>query len=198
MKRDPRIDAYVARQADFARPILDHLRASVHAECPECEETLKWGMPTFMYRGEILASMAAFKRHATFGFWRGSLVLGGKDGQESAMGQFGRLTGIEDLPDREALGALIRKAMALTEQGVKPARARTARARIEMPADFRAALDSVPAAAAAYEGFSASARRDYLEWIVEAKREETRAKRIAQAVEWIAEGRKRNWKYENC
>jgi uncharacterized protein YdeI (YjbR/CyaY-like superfamily) len=199
MSRDPRIDAYIARQADFARPILEQLREAVHSACPECEETLKWSMPTFMYKGGILASMAAFKAHATFGFWRGSLVVGDGEEQRSAMGQFGRLTSAADLPSRETLSLLIRKAMALADSGTKPKRpVKNPKPAIETPSDLEAALDSNPAARATYEAFPPSCRRDYVEWIVEAKREETRAKRLAQAVEWMAEGKKRHWKYENC
>src|SRR5687767_14015349 len=122
MKRDPRIDGYIARHADFARPILEHLRQAVHAACPDCEETLKWSMPTCLYDGQILASMAAFKAHATFGFWKGSLVIGDGEEQKSAMGQFGRLTSLDDLPAPEVLAALIGKAMALTDSGAKAKR----------------------------------------------------------------------------
>ena len=198
-KKDPRIDAYIARKAEFARPILEHLRAAVHAACPECEETLKWSSPTFMYKGEMLAGMAAFKAHATFGFWKGSLVVGDGDEQRSAMGQFGRLTSVDDLPRPEILEQLIRKAMALTDAGTKVRRPpKHPKAEIEMPDDFRAALEAEPKAAAALESFPPSARHDYLQWVVEAKRSETRARRIAQSVEWLAEGKRRNWKYEAC
>ena len=198
MSRDERIDAYIARQADFARPILEHLREAVHAACPDCEETLKWSAPAFLYKGEQLAMMAAFKAHATFGFWKGSLVTGDNDKQMSAMGQFGRLTAVDDLPEDDTLHGLIRKAMDLTDQGVKPARTKHAKADIPMPDDFRTALDAEPKAAATFDGFPPGARRDYLEWITEAKRSETREKRIVQAVEWMAEGKKRHWKYESC
>jgi len=199
MSRDPRFDTYIARQADFARPILEHLRAAVHAACPDCEETLKWSMPTFMYKGQILASMAAFKAHATFGFWKGSLIVGDGEEQKSAMGQFGRLTSIDDLPGAEVLGLLIKKAMALTDAGAKtPRPIKHAKPPVEAPADLAAALDGNPAARATFDSFPISCKRDYVDWIVEAKRDETRAKRLAQAVEWMAEGKKRHWKYENC
>lgn len=198
MARDDRIDAYIGRQRDFARPILTHLREALHAACPDCEESIKWSSPAFIYKGEQLAMMAAFKEHATFGFWKGSLVTGENDKQMSAMGQFGRLTSLADLPDDETLRALILKAMDLTDRGVRPARQKHPKAAIAMPEDFRAALDGSPSAAGTFDGFPPSARRDYLEWITEAKREETRVKRIAQAVEWLAEGKKRNWKYETC
>ena len=195
MKADPRIDAYIARQADFARPILEHLRATVHATCPDGEETLKWSAPAFLYKSEILAGMAAFKAHATFSFWKGKLVTGEGDDRESAMGQLGRLTAIADLPPPEEFAALVRKAMALTDAGVKTPRNKQENAPLAMPDDLRAALDAQPAAASHFDAFPPSARREYVEWVIDAKREETRAKRIAQAIEWIAEGKHRNWKY---
>jgi uncharacterized protein YdeI (YjbR/CyaY-like superfamily) len=199
MPKDPRVDAYIARKADFARPILEHLRAAVHAACPECEETLKWSSPTFMYKGEMLASMAAFKAHAAFGFWKGSLVVGDGEEQLSAMGQFGRLASVDDLPRPEVLGALIEKAMALTDAGTKTRRpVKHPKPPVESPADLEAALDANPAARATFEAFPTSCKRDYVDWIVEAKREETRVKRLAQAVEWMTEGKRRNWKYETC
>lgn len=198
MKRDPRVDAYIARKGEFAKPILEHLREAVHAACPEAEETLKWGSPTFVYKGEMLAHMAAFKAHAAFGFWRGNLVTGKENERQTAMGQFGRLTSVKDLPEAEALAQLVRKAMALTEAGVKAPRNKTVKAPAEAPGDLKAALQENAAAAAAFESFSPSCRREYVDWVTEAKRPETRAKRIAQAVGWMAEGKKRNWKYEKC
>ena len=199
MKTDPRIDAYIERQAEFAKPILRHLREVVHAVCPDCEETLKWSMPTFMYRKEMLAGMAAFKQHATFGFWRGSLVVGAdEEKMMSGMGQFGRLTSVDDLPPREELEALVRKAMKLTEEGVKPPRNKHKKQPFSVPQDMRAALDANAAAAATFDGFPPSAQREYVEWITESKRDETRTKRLNQAVEWMAEGKRRNWKYETC
>ena len=198
MKRDPRIDDYIERQAAFARPILERLRAAVHETCPDCEETLKWSAPAFLYKSEQLAMMAGFKAHVAFSFWRGSLVTGEDEKQMSAMGQFGRLTSIDDLPEEAELHALIARAMALADAGVKPVRNKTVKDAIDMPDDFRAALAADPKAAANFDGFPPGARRDYLEWVTTAKGEETRRQRIAQAVEWLAEGRKRHWKYEKC
>ena len=199
MSTDPRIDSYIARQADFARPILDHLRAAVHAACPEAEETLKWSMPHFLYKGQMLAGMAAFKAHATFGFWRAKEVLGETGAERDAMGQFGRLASVADLPADDVLHALIRKAMALTDAGSRPARAKAApKPELAPPPELETALSANPAARATFDGFPPSCRREYVQWVVEAKRPETRDKRIAQAVEWMAEGKRRNWKYENC
>ena len=198
MKTDPRIDADIDRQAEFAKPILRHLREAVHAACPDCEETLKWSSPTFMYKNEMLAGMAAFKAHATFGFWKGSLVVGEGETQLSGMGQFGKLASIDDLPPRDKLEELVRKAMKLTDEGVKAPRNKHPKAPFTVPQDLRAAIDAVPSAKATFDAFPPSCQRDYVEWITEAKRDETRSKRLAQAVEWMAEGKRRNWKYENC
>jgi uncharacterized protein YdeI (YjbR/CyaY-like superfamily) len=198
MKTDPRIDAYIDRQAAFAQPILRHLRAIVREACPECEETLKWSSPSFVYKGKILAGFAAFKAHATFGYWSGGQVLEADPRQASAMGQFGRLASLDDLPPRATLIALTRKAMTLIDDGVKPVRNKTVKAPFSVPQDLRAAIDAVPAAKATFDAFPPSCQREYVEWVTEAKRDETRAKRLAQTVEWLAEGRRRNWKYENC
>lgn len=197
MKTDPRIDAYIERQADFARPILEHLRDVLHEACPDCEETLKWSMPSFMYQGKILAGMAAFKAHATFGYWNDSM-LQQEEKNRSAMGQFGRLTSLDDLPSRDSLVELTRKSMKLVDDGVKPERGKSAKAPFTVPQDLRAAIDALPAAKATFDGFPPSCQREYVEWVTEAKRDETRAKRLAQTVEWLAEGKRRNWKYENC
>lgn len=196
---DPRIDAYIAKSADFAQPILTHLRGVVHAACPDVVETLKWSMPSFTYGGKILAHMAAFKAHCAFGFWRGEAVTGAREGA-SAMGQFGRIETLKDLPSKAELAKMVKKAAALIDSGELPARKPKAAPKPppEAPADLLAALKKNAAARKTYEAFPPGAQREYVEWIVEAKREDTRAKRLAQAVEWMAEGKKRNWKYENC
>ena len=209
MSRDPRIDAYIEGAAPFAQPILSHVRDLVHEACPQVEETVKWGMPTFVHAGGILCGMAAFKRHASFGFWKHALVVGeggqadtapGDDRPRDGMGSYGKLASLKDLPPKKTLLAHIRKAMKLNEDGVKaPARRKSApKPPPEAPADLVTALKKNKAAQAAYDAFPPGCKREYVEWIVEAKREETRAKRLAQAVEWMAEGKRRNWKYENC
>jgi uncharacterized protein YdeI (YjbR/CyaY-like superfamily) len=197
MDRDPRVDAYIARQADFARPILEHIRALMHRACPEAEEAIKWGMPAFLYKGKQLAGMAAFKAHATLGFWRRSEEQG-QEAKKDAMGSFGRLTAVADLPDEATLTARVHEAMALIDAGAKTVRNKTPKPTLDMPEDLAAALSASPAAQATYDAFPPGCRREYLEWVIEAKRPETRAKRIAQAVAQMAEGKKRNWKYENC
>jgi uncharacterized protein YdeI (YjbR/CyaY-like superfamily) len=194
---DPRFDAYIARSKDFARPILVHLREVVHAACPEVEETMKWSMPHFMHQG-MLCGMAAFKEHCTFGFWKGALVV--EDAaQDSGMGQFGRITSIKDLPNKKVLTAYIKKAMKLNEEGVKaPPRKTKIKPPLKVPDDLAAALKKNKAAAKAFAGFSPSHQREYVDWITEAKRDETRQKRLATTLEWLAEGKTRHWKYENC
>ena len=199
MARDPRIDAYIERAAPFAQPILTQVRELVHEACPQVEETIKWGMPTFVHAGGILCGMAAFKQHASFGFWKHALVVG--EGQpRDGMGSYGKMTSLQDLPPKKTLLAHVRKAMKLNEDGVKSPAARKAAPKPppEAPDDLLAALKKNKAAKATFDAFPPSCKRDYIEWIVEAKREETRAKRLAQAVEWMAEGKRRNWKYENC
>ena len=197
-QHDPRIDAYIARSPEFAQPILERARAWVHEACPQVEETLKWGMPTFMYAGSILCGMAAFKQHATFGFWRHAQVLGEGEPREG-MGSFGKLTRVSELPLKKDLLVLIKKAMRLNEeaaQGKAPRKTVKARPQLQAPPDLLAALAGNRQAQATYTAFSPSKQRDYIEWVVEAKREDTRARRIAEAVAWMAEGKSRNWKYE--
>jgi len=194
---DPRIDAYIERQADFARPILVWLRARVHAACPDVAEDIKWGMPAFSYRNRPLAGMAAFKAHASFGFWYRDQLATGKEGE--AMGQFGRIESLADLPDDAAMEAQVREAMALTDSGDIPRRAaKPPKPEAEIPEILAEALARDPAAAANFDAFAPSCRREYCEWIGEAKREATRDKRLAEAMEWIREGKKRHWKYESC
>ena len=196
---DPRIDAYIAKQADFARPILEHVRAVVHEACPDVEETMKWSMPTFVYGGGILCGMAAFKQHASFGYWKHALVVGEGEPRDG-MGSYGKLTSVKELPPKKTLLAHIKRAMQLNLDNVKsPAQRKAApKPPPEAPADLVAALKKNATARKTFQAFPPSAQRDYVEWIVEAKREETRFKRLAQTVEWLAEGKKRNWKYENC
>ena len=194
--RDPRIDAYIARSADFARPILTYLREVVHSACPDAEEDMKWSSPHFMYKG-MLCGMSAFKAHCAFGFWKGSLVMAGHGQHADGMGQFGRITAISDLPSRKVLTGLIRQAMALNDQGVKsPTRAsRKPKPEAKVPPDLATALGKNRKARATFEGFSPSHRPEYVEWITEAKTEPTRLRRLTTAVAWLAEGKTRNWKY---
>ena len=198
--RDPRIDAYIANAAPFAQPILARIRELMHEACPDVEETMKWSMPTFVYAGGILAGMAAFKQHASFGYWKHALVVG-EGVQRDGMGSYGKMASLKDLPPKACLLAHIRKAAKLNEGGVKtpPVRKSAApRPPPQMPADLAAALKNTKTAKATFEGFPPSCKREYVEWITEAKREDTRQKRLLQAVEWMAEGKRRNWKYEKC
>ena len=199
-KNDPRVTAYIAKQAPFARPILKYLRAVVHEGCPDVTETIKWGMPSFEHHG-ILCGMAAFKAHATFGFWKGKEIVGDEGATVDAMGQLGRITSVKDLPTRAKLVGWVKKAAVLNETkpkkspaGSKPAK--PARPALRAPADLLKAIERSAKARAVWDEFAPSSKRDYAEWILEAKQEATRVRRIATAVEWIAEGKRRNWKYE--
>jgi hypothetical protein len=195
-KRDPRVDAYIAKAGDFAKPILTRLRAAVHAECPDVEEAMKWSFPHFMYKG-MLCSMASFKEHAAFGFWKGSLILGDQSKNAVAMGHLGRLTTVADLPTKPVLASYIKKAVALNDQRVKVERApkRAAPKAVRVPADLAAGLKKNKPAQQTFAGFSPSHKREYIEWITEAKSAATRARRLQETLEWLADGKSRNWKY---
>lgn len=198
--RDPRVDAYIGRAAMFARPILEHLRKRIHAVCPDVEECIKWGMPHFLYHG-ILCNMAAFKAHCAFGFWKGSRLLDDAVARKTeAMGQFGRICSLADLPSDRVLDALIRKAMRLNvEDRTAPSQSRstTRKPPPAVPTELAEALRTNAEARAAFDGFSPTHRREYCEWITDAKREETRARRIEQAVAWLSEGKSRHWKHQS-
>jgi uncharacterized protein YdeI (YjbR/CyaY-like superfamily) len=200
MKTDPRVDKYIAKSAAFAQPILRHLRKLVHQACPPAEETIKWGMPSFTYHG-ILCGMAAFKAHATFGFWRRGLTDEiAKTGvaADAAMGSLGRITSLKELPGDKVMIGYIRKAAKLNEAG-GPARPKPKpKPALPVPADLAGALKRNAKAAKAFAAFSPSARREYIEWITEAKRPETRLVRLKTTVKWVTAGKRRNWKYESC
>jgi uncharacterized protein YdeI (YjbR/CyaY-like superfamily) len=198
VSRDPRIDAYVAKAQPFARPILEKVRERVHAVVPRAEETIKWGMPAYTLDGKILLITAAFKAHAALNFWRGQELRGDKANAD-AMGQFGKLASVADLPSDSELDRLMKEAAEVAKNAPAPRKAKHGpKAAPEMHPDFSAALAKAPKAKAALDGLPTSAQRDYLEWISEAKQDSTRAKRIATAVEWLSEGKRRHWKYQSC
>jgi hypothetical protein len=195
-QKDKRVDAYIAKSAEFAQPLLKHLRAVVHEGCPEVVETIKWGMPSFEHKGPM-CGMAAFKAHATCGFWKHDLVVGGDPKALEAMGSFGRLQSLADLPSKSVLLRLVRKACKLNDDGVKSVRPKhSSKPAPKMHPALKAALAKDKRAAATFEAFPPSHKREYLEWIAEAKQEATRERRIAQAIEWMAEGKSRHWKYQ--
>lgn len=195
MSRDPRIDAYIAKAQPFARPILKQVRERVHAVIPDVEEAMKWGHPTFCRNGQIVLGTAAFKAHAVVHFWRAKGL--GFPTRNEAMGQLGKLTGLEDLTDR--LDSMIASASELASRSRPPPRSRPKpKPMSPLHPELEAALGKAPKAKATFEAFPPSCRRDYLDWVNEAKRDETRAKRIATTIEWLSEGKRRNWKYENC
>jgi uncharacterized protein YdeI (YjbR/CyaY-like superfamily) len=207
-RMDPKVDAYIEKAQPFAQPILTHLRKLMHKGCPDVEEAVKWGHPFFLYRGTIVGHMAAFKQHCSFGFWGeeiGAVLRDAKVVQDGGMGSLGRITTVKDLPSEKEMVGWIRQASALIDAGehtsIMAARKKAVKAPKPAPKaspEFTAALKKNKKASAVFEGFSPSCKREYVEWIAEAKRDETRDKRIAQAVEWIAEGKQRNWKYQNC
>lgn len=195
-RKDPRIDAYIAKAQPFARPILKHIRATVMSASSELEETLKWSHPAFMYRG-IVCVMAGFKQHVTLGFSKSKLLLDAKGRPvDEAWGQFGRLTDVAELPSKRELVGYVKKAMKLNEDGVTVKREVKPKQAIPEPAAFKAALARAPKAKAFFTSLPPGHRREYLEWVTEAKTDATRDKRIATTIEWLTEGRRRNWKYE--
>jgi uncharacterized protein YdeI (YjbR/CyaY-like superfamily) len=192
-KRDPRVDAYIAKSAGFARPILDHVRDVIHEAIPDVEEDIKWGAPFFNYEG-VICGIAAFKEHCAINLWKASLIVGDKTGESA--GQFGRITKLSDLPSDRALRGYFKQAARLNESGVKQPRAKKKTTELVLPAELQNALKANKKAAAAFESFPPSHKREYAQWIAEAKGEDTRARRVSTAIEWIAEGKGRNWKYE--
>jgi uncharacterized protein YdeI (YjbR/CyaY-like superfamily) len=200
--KDKRIDAYIAKSADFAKPVMVHLRGLIHNACPDVSETIKWGMPSFEYKGPFIG-FAAFKKHMALGFWKAALMkdsktLTGKD-TKGSMGNLGRIESIEDLPKDSILIKWIKEAKKLNDDGVKLNRAekpKHERKEYKMPAEFAKVLSKNKKAKEVFENFSPSHKREYLEWIVEARTEETRNKRMATAVEWLTEKKHKNWKYE--
>ena len=197
---DPRVDAYIAEAAPFAQPVLKHLRALVHKACPTVVEDMKWSMPFFLHEGKNVCHFAAFKAHCAFGFWHKGMEkeLGALAKGDEAMGLLGRVTSLADLPGDATLVRFIKRAVELGGSDVPARPAGQPRKELAAPADLLAALKKNKAAAAAFAKFAPSHRREYIEWITEAKRDETRQKRLATTLEWLAEGKKRNWKYENC
>lgn len=201
-KQDKRVDAYIARSADFAKPILKHLRELVHKACPDVEETMKWSFPHFDYKG-MMCSMASFKEHCAFGFWKATLIpeLNEQIKQvgKTAMGHFGNLKSLKDLPPDKTLIAYIKKAAALNDEGVKvPVKTKSGEKPkdVSVPVELAAALKKNKKARETFEGFRPSHKREYTEWIAEAKSEETKNKRLATTMEWLDEGKSRHWKYQ--
>lgn len=198
-QKDKRVDSYIAKSQDFAKPILKHLRELVHKACPDVEETMKWSFPHFDYAGGTICSMASFKQHAVFGFWKASImkdphkILQGTD----AMGHFGKLKSMKDLPSDKILIEYMKEAVRLNEEGIKlPSKKKTEQKKeLVIPDYFMKAVSKNKKALKTFEGFSPTNKREYIEWVTGAKTEETKNSRLATAVEWMADGKKRNWKY---
>ena len=196
---DPRVDAYIAKARPFAQPILRRMRELVHKGCPACVETIKWGFPNFDHHGG-LCSMAAFKAHCVFGFWKAELLSDAERSLEvadrTAMGHLGRITSIADLPSARAFLSLVRQAARLNEAGVKVPRDLTRKPPLRVPAFFRKAIGTDAKALATFQSLAPSHKREYVEWVNEAKTEATRSRRLAATIEWLAAGKQRNWKYQ--
>ncbi len=200
--RDERIDAYIANAKPFAQPILKHIRELVHKACPEVEETIKWSFPHFNYKG-MMCSMASFQEHCVFGFWKGALMQDPHNvmdkARENAMGHFGRLASIQDLPAESTILAYIKEAMQLNDAGVKLSKKAPAKQKeLAIPDYFLTAVKKNKKATHTFENFSYSKKKEYVEWVTEAKQQGTQEKRLATAVEWLSEGKSLNWKYESC
>jgi len=202
-KKDPRVDAYIAKSQEFAKPILEHFRVLVHKACPEAEETIKWGFPNFDYKGPY-CSMAAFKQHCAIGFWKASIMKDTKlttnAKSETAMGHLGRISSLKDLPKDKVLIGYLKEAAKLNADGVKllPKQKSKESKELIIPDFFSKALKKNKKSLETFNNFSYSKKKDYVEWITDAKTDETRNKRMATAIEWLAEGKSRNWKYEKC
>ena len=202
-KTDPRIDAYIDKAAPFAQAIMDHIRTLVHQACPSVEEKMKWSMPHFDYKGQMMCSMAAFKAHCAFGFWKADLIKSAQGKLQlkdrTAMGHMGRITSIKDLPSDRSMLKMIKEACLLNDQGITVKRSvpkPESRTALTIPAELATALSKNISARKKFDSASYSYRKEYIEWITEAKTAPTRAKRLATALEWISEGKGRNWKYE--
>ena len=197
-KKDPRVDVYINKAREFAKPVLEHIRDFVHETCPDVEEKIKWSFPHFDYKNQMMCSMASFKEHCTFGFWKASLLkdLKGKSGQ-TAMGQFGRMTKVSDLPSKKVLKSLIKDAMKLNDSEIKiSAKSKSSEKKeLTVPGYFMKAIKKNKKALKTFENFSYSLKKEYVEWVTEAKTEPTRKKRITTAIEWMSEGKIHNWKY---
>ena len=196
---DPRVDAYIDKSKDFAKPILNHIRELVHDACPEVVETMKWSFPHFDYKG-MMCSMASFKEHCAFGFWKRALLESSAfPAEKTAMGSFGRLKSLADLPDDKTMEKLIVEAMRLNDEGIKVKKVVSKEKKeLVVPDVLLEALASNDKAAETFNSFPYSCRKEYIEWITEAKTDSTRDKRLATTIEWLGEGKRRNWKYENC
>jgi uncharacterized protein YdeI (YjbR/CyaY-like superfamily) len=199
----PKVDAYIAKAAPFAQPVLERLRELIHKGCPDVVEEIKWSMPFFVYKGQILSNIAAFKAHCSFNLWGGEVSAAmRKDGVLSGegLGKLGKIASVKELPSNKQMIGYVKQSAAFIDDGGKtmPKRTKAVKAEAEVPAELTAALKKNKAAGAMFAAFSPGCRREYVDWIAEAKRQETKEKRVAQAVEWMADGKQRNWKYQNC
>ncbi|KAF2080744.1 YdeI/OmpD-associated family protein [Flavobacterium sharifuzzamanii] len=193
------VTAYIAKMADFAKPILNHLREVIFSACPEAEENIKWGTPHYSYKGDHLVMMGGFKQHCSFSLYKAELM---KDAEIQAsvkagkkFGYMDKIKDLSELPSKEKLTAYIKEAMVFNENGTakpKPVKEKST-AEVVAPKEFVDALKKDTKATEIFESKSPSFRKNYIIWIADAKTDETRNKRISQSLEWIAEGKDRFW-----
>ena len=203
--KNPAVDAYIAKSPAFARPILTRLRKLMHRACPTIEETMKWSVPHFEKNG-IVASIPAFKQHVAYGFWSKKLIDErlGKDAEmlfpkDAERGMGGRkIRSPDELPPDALILRAIRIAVALNEEGIRPKRVPSKKGPVKPPSYLMAALKRNAKARQTFERFTPSQQREYVAWLVEARQETTREKRLATTIEWLAEGKQRYWKYQDC
>ena len=200
IKYNPLVDEYIEKSPDFSKPILNQIREVVHECYPDMEEAIKWKFPTFMYKGKILCSMVSFKAYCSMGFWLHDEMKTLKnldtDVEKTNMFSLGKITKLEDLPSKPQLKKIILEAMELTDMGVKLKKAAPTKTETAVPGEFQNVLNQNKKALEVFQKYSPSFRKEYINWIIEAKTEITRNKRMEQAIEWISEGKGRNWKYE--
>ena len=199
--KDKRIDAYIAKAQPFAQPVMKKLRELVHKACLDVTETIKWGMPSFEYKGPMFG-FAGFKQHCAAMFWKSKLLndpnghlkeRANKGGE--AMGNMGRMTSIKDLPPDKSIIDFIKQHMKLNEEGIKIEKKPKPKKELLIPKELITALNKNKKAKETFENFSASNKREYADWISEAKTEATKSKRLTEAVQWMSEGKPRLWKY---
>ena len=196
--RNKLIDEYIEKAAPFAKPILSHIRELIHEAWPEIEETIKWKVPVYEYKG-IVCATGAFKTHCAFNFFKAKLM---KDPYHvfseqfsDAAGQFGKLLTVSDLPSDSILREYIQEAAKLNTDKIKGPAKKKEDADHLIPNDLSIALKNNPIAQKQFETMSLGYKKEYIDWLLDAKMDATRQKRLETAIEWIAEGKPRNWKY---
>jgi uncharacterized protein YdeI (YjbR/CyaY-like superfamily) len=198
-KYDPRVDDYIAKSPAYAQPIMKHIRGLIHQAVPNIVEVIKWAHPHFEYKGPAF-SIGAFKEHLGLNFWKSKLMDDpeGLFKYDGSAGSMGKIKSLADLPEDDILMAYFMLAADLNEQGVKATTPKTApeKKQLIIPDDLIAAFKNDTTAMQHFEQFNYSAKKEYVDWLAEAKTTETRQKRLKTIMEWVAEGKTRYWKYK--